>query len=402
MAAGGQQRAYTPDVESPFIVHRHELDTYNEAVSRGLSDQAYIDLVTEADARIAGLSAGSPGFTTTPTTLLQVPSGRSVVAKIETASVGGSHKARHLFGLLLAMLIDEQLEPTSAGQPDLAIASCGNAAVGAATVAKANDRRLLVFVPDDADPAVLLRLAELDADVHACPRTPGVAGDPCMAGLEQAVAEGAEPFTVQGPTCPGVIDGGRTLGLELGSQLDDLKLTARDIYIQIGGGALATATMDGLDRHRRRTSNPRPLPRLHPVQPAAAHPYLAGWRRLEARLNEGLTFDAAASTEGIMEPWPGTPTSVATGILDDITYDWLTVARHQHETNGWTVEVDESTFIEATELAAAQIDPPPDATGAAGLAGLLTDDKNGRLDHESEFKDSETTVVLITGVDRSR
>ncbi len=370
-----------------------------------MSDEAFIDIVTEADQRIASLEGGT-GFVTTPAMHLNVPSGRSVVAKIETANVGGSHKARHLFGLLVGMLVDERMPvdehgvASNATQPDLAIASCGNAAVGAATVARANDRRLLVFVPEDADPAVMQRLEELSADIRVCERTPGVAGDPCMAGLQTAIGEGAKPFTVQGPTCPEVIDGGRTLGLELGAQLDDLNIDPRDIYIQIGGGALATATMDGLARHRAATDDTRPLPRLHPVQPAAAHPYLAAWSRLDQKLIEGHDFEAAVLTEGIMEPWPGTPASVATGILDDITYDWVTVARHQHATDGWTVEVDEATFVEATELAAAQTTPPPDATGAAGLAGLLTDERVGRLGGDAVSL-AETAVVLLTGVDRS-
>ena len=40
----------------------------------------------------------------------------------------------------------------------LAIASCGNAALAAAVVARAADRRLRVFIPPDADPAVVARL----------------------------------------------------------------------------------------------------------------------------------------------------------------------------------------------------------------------------------------------------
>ncbi len=399
MATLDHQRAYTLKVESPFLVHRQDLDIYASAIGRGLSDQAFIELVTEADQRLRTLGSTAPGFVTTPVLHLEVPSRRNVVAKVETASVGGSHKARHLFGLLIEMLVDEALRPDTAPHPDLAIASCGNAAVGAATVAKANNRRLRVFVPVDADSAVLERLSELEAEVHMCERTPGVSGDPCMIGLEQAVDGGAQPFTVQGPMCPGVIDGGRTLGLELGTQLDELGVVARDIYIQIGGGALATATMDGLERHRQRMGSTQPRPRLHPVQPAAAHPYIAAWNRLETKLDSGISFDDAVAADDIMEPWPGTPASVASGILDDITYDWRTVARHQHDTQGWTVSVDEDTFVEATQLAASQIDPPPDATGAAGLAGLLADERTGRLEPQA---DDEAAVVLITGVDRAR
>ena len=386
-------------MSSPFVHYRHDLDVYQNGLRKGLSDQDFVAIVTDADDRVSELVGH--GFLTTPVQQLALPSGRPVLAKIETDNVGGSHKARHLFGLLIGLLIDEHLglaDPDT--RADLAIASCGNAAVGAATVARATERALRVFVPTDADPAVLATLDRLEATVEVCERLPGVAGDPCMAGLEQAVIEGAQPFTVQGPTCPEVIDGGRTLGLELFDQLREVDLLARDLYVQIGGGALASATMDGLERAGNRASQTAslPLPRLHPVQPTQAHPYLAAWDRLAVHLAGGVDFEDAAAREGIMEPWPGTPASVATGILDDITYDWMTVANHQFKSGGWTVSVEEETFVAATDLAAAQVSPPPDATGAAGLAGLLTDEALGRLD---ESREGETTVVLLTGIDRS-
>ncbi len=56
---------------------------------------------------------------------------------------------------------------------DLAIASCGNAALAAAVVAAAGGRSLHVFVPVDADTAVLARLEELGARLTVCPRVEG-------------------------------------------------------------------------------------------------------------------------------------------------------------------------------------------------------------------------------------
>lgn len=406
--------------DNPFVVHRRHLDLYRRARSGGLSDQAFVELVSAADQKVA--EVGGVGFRITPLVDLTEalagdparPAGLDlgpVVAKVETANVAGSHKARHLFGLLLQLLIDDA-PPTP-----LAIASCGNAALGAAVVAASAGRPLIVLVPVNADPEVVRRLHVLGAEVRPCPRQPGQTGDPCLNGLEAAMAAGARPFTVQGPLCPGVIDGARTIGLELADQLDQRQLVATALFVQVGGGALATAVMDGLAR----AWPDRPLPRLHPVQARSAHPYVAGWQRIApallARLGHDDPVDDRARAEllaslhlrlpddleavaALMTPWPGTPHSVASGILDDLTYDWLTLMAHQIRTGGWPQLVDEATFELAAQLAAHAIDPapPPDATGAAGLAGLIEAARAGTLGARDP---GQTAVVLVTGVDRS-
>jgi threonine synthase len=58
-------------------------------------------------------------------------------------------------------------------------ASCGNAALAASVVARAQDRRLRVFIPTDAPPSVVERLTQLGAATVVCPRLPGEHGDPC-------------------------------------------------------------------------------------------------------------------------------------------------------------------------------------------------------------------------------
>ena len=71
--------------------------------------------------------------------------------KDETGNVSGSHKARHLFGVLLQLEVGERIglaDPSR--RPELAVASCGNAALAAAVVAAAAGRILRVFVPPDA------------------------------------------------------------------------------------------------------------------------------------------------------------------------------------------------------------------------------------------------------------
>ncbi len=201
--------------ELTFVRHRTQLDVYTHALTSGLTDADYVALVTELDSRI--VAASGVGFAITPLVELDLPLKRRVVGKVETGNVSGSHKARHLVGLLLWLRIDER---AGKKRPDeLAIASCGNAALGAATIAQAVGRELRVFVPSEADPLVLTELERLGSTVQVCPRQPDQVGDPCMAELDMAIRSGSEAFTVQGPTSPNVIDGGRTLGLELAEQV---------------------------------------------------------------------------------------------------------------------------------------------------------------------------------------
>ena len=115
-------------------------------------------LVEELDDAVAAVDGR--GFRRTPLRAVRRLSTRPSVARVwvkdETGNVSGSHKGRHLFGLMILLRVVERLGligPAEAAAP-LAIASCGNAALAAAVVAAAAaGRRLEVFVPVDADPA---------------------------------------------------------------------------------------------------------------------------------------------------------------------------------------------------------------------------------------------------------
>src|SRR5262249_32570863 len=129
--------------------------------------------------------------------------------KNETGNVSGSHKGRHLMGVLIHLAAMERgglLRPGD--RRDLAIARCGNAALAAAGVCRAGGWRLRVFVPDDADPGTVHRLRELQADVVVCPRTLGALGDPAYLRLREELDCGALPFTTQGNENGLTIEGG--------------------------------------------------------------------------------------------------------------------------------------------------------------------------------------------------
>jgi threonine synthase len=123
---------------SPFVRYRTLLFAHQAALELGLGDQGYLDVVRSLDAAVDGIDG--VGFRTTPLVhqaALDALSGATTLVKDETSNVSGSHKARHLFGIALHLEIVRRagLEPTPA--PRLSIASCGNAALAAAVVAKA-------------------------------------------------------------------------------------------------------------------------------------------------------------------------------------------------------------------------------------------------------------------------
>ncbi|MFW2380948.1 MAG: PLP-dependent lyase/thiolase [Acidimicrobiales bacterium] len=357
---------------NPYLKYRTRLDSYRYALDNGLSDAWFVEQVQKLDAAVAGVEGH--GFEETPI-VDGSPVARAagldveLFIKAEPHNVGGSHKARHLFGVALHQLTQEALgaEP----QENLAIASCGNAALGAAVIAAAMKRNLEVFVPVWADESVITRLDELGASINRCERRPGESGDPCYHRFTEAVEGGAGPFSVQGTDTPTTFDGGRTLGWELADQVPDLDA----IYVQVGGGALATAVSMAL-----------PDVRLHPVQAEGAAPLRRAWEAM----SPDFDFDKAeAHPDEYMTPWEN-PTSLATGILDDITYDWIPLLKQTRATGGEPIVAPEDLIVTAYEMAHRYTDVPVCVTGTAGLAGLLHRPPDRR----------ERVAVLFTGLDR--
>jgi threonine synthase len=359
--------------ENPFVRYRERLDSYTAARDGGLSDERFIDIVEQLDAAVAAVDGR--GFVVTPTRSMPELAAAAgfddveLFVKVEVDNVGGSHKARHLFGVALQMLVDEALGQEPSGP--LAIASCGNAALGASVIARALGRPLQVFVPTWADQPVIDRLTTLGADLRVCARQDGEAGDPCYLRFGEAVAAGARPFSVQGVNTPSTFDGGRTLGWELADQVADLDA----LYVQVGGGALATSTSIGLGDVA-----------LYPVQAEGCAPLRRAWDLL----SPGFDFDAAAADPAaFMWPWEPEPTSAASGILDDVTYDWLPLLRRTLATGGEPLVASEATVLRAHELARTT-GIAVSATGSAGLAGPLT----------SPPSPGSRIAVLFTGVER--
>ncbi len=428
---------------NPFVLYRQLFASHGVAKDCGISDAAFVQLVRELDDAVARVDGH--GFRVTPfspaRTLAEsigITTGELWV-KDETGNVAGSHKARHLAGIMLHLLVDARrrsggapaTEPApatlsdsddtgstrvgvygAAGRPPLAIASCGNAALAAAVVARAAGWPLEVFVPPDATARVLQRLNELSASVHVCERDGRAAGDPCYLAFRQAVSRQAGslphaiPFCCQGTDNGLTIDGGKTLAWEMvtsfrsrparpwgGSRIDA-------VFVQVGGGALASAVVQGFDDAVRAGGVDR-APRIYTVQTTGAYPLKRAYdtvaERILARvplvIEQGFSPAADRERAGLilehpeliddemryarnhrslfMRPWEKTPRSVAHGILDDETYDWAAIVEGMLRTGGWPLVVGEERLLQANALAREATGIDVDHTGSAGLAGLM-------------------------------
>jgi len=380
--------------DNPFVRYRHLLASYQRWVARGGSDGGFVELVEQLDAAVAAVDGR--GFRITPCAPVELAGFGRVWCKDETGNVAGSHKGRHLMGLMLHLLVAGRAGRR--GGTDLpvplAIASCGNAALAAAIIARAARHRLLVFVPTSASPDVLGRLAELGATVQVCGRD-GRPGDPAYRAFRDAVVAGAVPFSCQGPDNGLTIDGGATLGWELAAQLRTASAPPSRLFVQVGGGALASAVVQGLGDGVRLGALRGP-PALFAVQTEGGHPLARAWRLLHERVAAGhgpeeAMAHAVAHRDDYMWPWEAEPASVAHGILDDETYDWAAVCRAMLAWGGRPVVVDEDQLRRANREVRDATGIPVDHTGSAGLAGILVEGATGG------GVEAGATVAILTG-----
>jgi threonine synthase len=205
----------------PFIRYRRLLHAWHLARGQGVGDGEYVALVRELDGRLSEVAAG--GLRVTP--FLEQPAlaealglgAAALLVKDETGNVAGSHKARHLFGSWVQLEVAERAGAAgdstgdAAARAPLAIASCGNAALAAAVIARAAGRTLRAYLPTWAAPDVLSKLQALGAEPRVCERRPGVAGDPAYVAFRAGLDAGEIPFCCQGPDNGLTLDGGRTL-----------------------------------------------------------------------------------------------------------------------------------------------------------------------------------------------
>lgn len=391
--------------ENPFIRYRRLSLAYHLGVRHGLSDADYCALVEDLDAAVARIDGH--GFRITPFALIPAltePCGAPEDAKIwvkdETGNVSGSHKARHLMGVMIYLRVLECIGlPLADSLRDrrLAIASCGNAALAAAVIARAADWPLDVFIPPNAEEPVVRRLKNLGAECHVMAREEDQKGDPCYHGFRRAVEAGSLPFGVQGNEVGLAIEGGQTLGWEMADVLRQTGTELDLLVVHVGGGALGSACYRGL-QEALGAGVIAHLPRFFTVQTTGAYPLKQAFTYFlgEADPNDlaGSLRRAAQNRTDYMKPWPAEPYSVAHGILDDETYDWLALVEAMAVTNGDILVVSEERLRQANRLGRDVASITVSHTGSAGLAGLM-DVFTGRIPERAN------AAVLFTGVERS-
>jgi threonine dehydratase len=266
----------------------------------------------------------------------------------------------------------------------LAIASCGNAAIAASTLARSVNWPIQVFVPEHADAATVKILNSLDANIVRCPRVAtDPAGDPCVFRFREAIEQGCIPFGVQGPENAWCLDGGRTIGFEMAVVAEELSgsLISR-MFVQAGGGAFVACAASGFFAGATK-------PRVHAVQTQGCAPLS---RAFEIASATGGARNAGSRWSQCMWPWETMPVSLADGILDDETYDWIGACNAMADSGGYPIVASEQLIHESYALAhrVTNIDVSP--TGSSGLAGLLA------IRHE--VADDERVIVIFSGVRR--
>ena len=376
--------------ENPFLRYRRFQSTYHFARAHGFTDEAYVQHVKDLEGAIEAVDGSRMHRSA-----LAFDDHVNAFFKEETQQVSGSHKARHLMAIALQLTLAEKLSLVDLGSRPLAIASCGNAALAAAVLAAAMGKRLQVYLPRSADSILVDHIEALDARLNFCERRPSdPPGDPCTRRFQQAVARGAVPFSVQGRDNALAIEGGLTLGLEL---IDQLRAAGRPwpmhLVVQVGGGALLSSLVQAFEWGLRSGVCPH-MPRLHAVQTPGCHPLKHAFERVLTREREegdGLAF-AIAHRDQVMKPWQQVPRSLATGILDDETYDWIAIVRALLDSGGEVALAPDERILEAQQHAHDRLGVATCTTGAAGLAGLLELRASGALDSR------EPSVYLLTGV----
>ena len=378
---------------NPYIAFQRYLAWDAFAATLGLDFATRTKIIRDLDRAVAEVVG--VGFRTTPfarndalSDALGFSNLGGVWIKDETHNVAGSQKARHLFTELLHLLTVELVGrapwKSPAQRPALAIASCGNAAIAASTLARAVNWPIQVFVPEHADAATLKILDLLQTNVIRCPRlATDQPGDPCVFRFREAIEQGCIPFGVQGPENAWCLDGGRTIGFEMAVVAEELSgsLISR-MFVQAGGGAFVACAASGFFAGATK-------PKIHAVQTQGCAPLA---RAFEIAKTTGGARNAGSRWSQCMWPWDTTPVSLADGILDDETYDWIGACNAMADSGGYPVVASEQQIHESYALAhrVTNIDVSP--TGSAGLAGLLA------IRHE--IADDERVIVIFSGVRR--
>ena len=405
--------------DNPYLVFKEFFFSYYLAKHLNID---YEQIIQNIDTGLREI--GEVSFKETPVINEQklIEASSNLYIKNETNNVSGSHKARHLMGNILYIEILYKAGILKS-KPKLAVYSCGNAALGAAAVAKAAGYYLDVFIPPNVNPSVTSALVKYGANIVICPRVKGETGDPCYNRFHEALNAGSIPFSCSGPDNWSNLEGGQTLCLEFITQLLEKNVNLDSLVIQIGGGALASSAIKTLEELYA-FKYIHIMPKIYTVQTEGAFPLVRAYYilikeiaeknklqcsadfsyksnknateentkilfYLKSRQNEVLEIAefirknyssdniqeilryAIQNMKQYMWSWENEPHSIAHGILDDITYDWFKIIEGMFKTGGIPVVVSEECLKKANSIVLNKTEVRADHTGTSGFAGYL-------------------------------
>ena len=166
----------------------------------------------------------------------------------------------------------------------------------------------------------------------------------------------------------------------MGQQLAHENISELDaIFVQVGGGAFAASLSRGLSESGIAAP-------LVAVQTEGCAPLSRAWNTAQADAKSAQHWTQH------MWPWESEPVSLADGILDDETYDWVADLAQIQRTNGQVVVARESEVIDASQLAPRTTSINASPTGTAGVAGLLA--------MRSQLANTARVAVVLSGIRR--
>ena len=199
--------------------------------------------------------------------------------------------------------------------------------------------------------------------------------------------------------------GGQTGAWELDDHRAAVLAPIDRLIIHVGGGAFASSAAAALEESVA-FGQLGAMPVIDTVQTQGGYPLARAFERVAGQLGviigEPVPVEAvdhalevvARHRSDFMWAWETEPVSIAHGILDDETYDWLAVVRAMLMSGGRSVVVDEATLEAANALARPVVGIDADHTGTAGLAGLI------QLTRDGVVRPDESVAVIFSGARR--
>ena len=375
-----------------------------------------------------------------------------IFIKNETNNISGSHKSRHLMGNIIYfdILYKKNIYLI---KPKLGIYSCGNAAIAAAIIAKSAQYQLNVYIPTNVSQNTIKYLKSFDANIVLCPRSKNIQfGDPCYHTFKQAIKQQEIiPFSCSGIDNWSNIEGGQTLCLEYVFQLIKQNKMFDSVIIQVGGGALASSFIKTLNELYK-LHIIKKMPTIYITQTQGCFPIIRAYYLIIkeiARQNNlicSLNFKKTSTVNqnnakqnnkiieyismynneiihianfikkhyynniiqnilnkiiqyntvnDYMWSWEIEPISIAQGILDDITYDWIEIIHGLLSTGGIPIIITENDILNTNIIAKKNTNINVSYTGSSGLAGLIKLDKLNLIS-----QDIKNIATIFTGIER--